>query len=121
MTRINPYKTRSGDITYKVRFRLAGRKNPTSETFSGPNAYAEAQKFVALMEQVGPDVARQIRDESGAAPVEVWTLGTWFEYHLKQSYASNRINGRLAWTVDEIDIIADMLGVDALDLMRCAR
>lgn len=88
MTRINPYKTRTGEITYKVRFRLAGRKNPTSETFSGPNAYAEAQKFVALMEQVGPDVAKQIRDESSAAPVEVWTLGTWFEHHLRQSAAS---------------------------------
>ena len=38
-----------------------------------------------------------------------------------QSYVSVRLNGRRAWTLDELDQIAAVLGVTAEDLMRRAR
>ena len=38
-----------------------------------------------------------------------------------QSYASLRLNGRRAWTLDELDQIAALLGVTADELMQRAR
>ena len=38
-----------------------------------------------------------------------------------QSYASLRLNGRKSWTLDELDAIAEMLGVTPGDLMDRAR
>lgn len=64
-------------------------------------------------------IALVIKDELEASGISGSRLAA--RLGRAQSYASNRINGRLAWTLDEIDIIADMLGVDALDLIRRAR
>ena len=38
-----------------------------------------------------------------------------------QSYASLRLNGRKAWTLDELDVIASMLNLAPEELMRRAR
>ena len=38
-----------------------------------------------------------------------------------QSYASLRLNGRKAWTLDELDAIADMLGITPAELVERAR
>lgn len=64
-------------------------------------------------------IAQVIKEDLDAAGISGSRLAGRLDR--AQSYASNRINGRVAWTIDEIDIIADMLNVDALDLMRRAR
>ena len=38
-----------------------------------------------------------------------------------QSYASLRLNGRKAWTLDELDAIADLLGITPAELVERAR
>lgn len=54
-------------------------------------------------------VAQAVRDAIAAAGVSSVKLGA----HLgrAQSYASTRLQGRRAWTTDEIDQIATLLGI----------
>lgn len=47
-----------GSVSYRVRFRITKGANPVVETF---DEYADAQDFVALVEQVGGAEARKIR------------------------------------------------------------
>lgn len=90
-----PYRAKDGAITYSVRFRPRGRKNPVKETFGpfpgdpdGTRALAEARKFAALVDQIGGDAARAQRTAGQGSARTTPTLATWLETHLEQVSAS---------------------------------
>lgn len=58
-TQAKPVKTKSGEIRWRVRFRLAKQGNPVSETF---HTQAEALRFAALVDKVGGQAARDHRN-----------------------------------------------------------
>ena len=64
-------------------------------------------------------VARAVAD----ALEEAGISGNRLAAHLgrAQSYASVRINGRKAWSMEELDVIAQLLGVSTFDLVERAR
>lgn len=49
--------------------------------------------------------------------------GSQLARHLNraQSYASYRLNGKKSWTMDEVDQIAEYLGVEVDDIFELAR
>jgi integrase len=62
MASIRRRQTGAGQ-TWQVRFRLGG--NSTSETFHDP---AAATEFAALVDRVGPEAARRVRDDRAGSP-----------------------------------------------------
>lgn len=64
-------------------------------------------------------VAQAVKRESAAAGVSGSELGRRLDR--AQSYVSLRLNGRKAWTLDELDAIARILGTTVDALMRAAR
>lgn len=82
--RPQPYATSKG-TRWKVRFRVPGKNNPTSESFDSADA---AGKFIRLMERVGPVAAQAARHASDTSDTDVPTLATYFERHLSRLEAS---------------------------------
>ena len=80
-----PYRAKDGTITYHVRFRISGSRNPVKETFS---TLREAEKFARLVERVGGDAARGARRQGEDSARHVPTLATWLERHLEGLSAS---------------------------------
>jgi integrase len=72
----------SGDIAYRVMFRMDGKQR--SETFTDPKVAVE---FAALVDRIGPAAAVAIRDaRSGPrAARPVITLADWFTHHLEHA------------------------------------
>jgi len=70
-------------------------------------------------------VARAVRDAVEEAGVSGSELGRRLMgpggKPRAQSYASLRLNGRKAWTLDELDVIAGIVDVSVDDLMERAR
>lgn len=64
-------------------------------------------------------VAGAVKDALAAAGVSGSAVGR--SLNRAQSYASLRINGRKAWTLDELDQIATLLDFDVDELMQRAR
>ena len=64
-------------------------------------------------------VALAVADALSAAGVS----GNELARHLDraQSYASVRINGRKPWSMEELDVIARLVGVSTFDLVERAR
>jgi len=89
------YRTKNGDITWHVRYRIKGHPNPVKDTFEGPNAHADADRFAKLVERVGGATARATRVSSEASAAHVPTLATWLERHLDQVSAA-RTEGTVA-------------------------
>lgn len=80
-----PYVLADGTVKYKVRFRVRGKKNPTSESFDTLDA---ATKFIRLMDKVGPEKAQEIRKASDESPAEIPTLRGYLDTHLARLEAS---------------------------------
>ncbi|MGH9248908.1 MAG: tyrosine-type recombinase/integrase [Acidimicrobiales bacterium] len=71
-----------GDDSYAVLFRESGRQR--SETFRGRRAAAEAARFAALVDRIGPQAASEIRsayrpDDTGRA---MPTVADWVRHHI---------------------------------------
>lgn len=66
-----------GTVAWQVPYRLNGRQ--TSETFETHDA---AQRFIRLLEQVGPAEARRILAETDPAGPVAPTLVEWTEHYL---------------------------------------
>jgi len=81
-----------GTVRWKVRFRIPPQKNATSETF---DTLDEAERFSALIDKVGGQAAKEIRNASIGSHRAVPTLATWFDKHLEQ-LAASRTPGTVA-------------------------
>jgi plasmid maintenance system antidote protein VapI len=76
-------------------------------------------------EQLSPlgDYARAVAKAVAQALEDANISGAALGRHLDraQSYASLRIQGRRPWTTDEVDRIAELLGIPVDDLWSAAR
>lgn len=72
-----PHRARDGSVSWKVRFRHAGRQ--TSETFPTERA---ARDFARLLATVGPDEAVSILDHRETSAGAVPTFGEWAREHI---------------------------------------
>lgn len=72
---------KDGSIVYRVNFRLRPGGNPTSETFDD---IEQAWKFSELVDRVGGEAARKIRDASDRAGKTLPTVREMLERHLKR-------------------------------------
>lgn len=76
-----PFTRADGSVGYRVRFRLSPGTNPVSETFDDET---EAVRFCQLVDQVGGQAARNIRDAtSDSEPSR--TVRTAFEEYCERS------------------------------------
>lgn len=64
-------------------------------------------------------VAAAVKERASAAGVSGSELGRRLDR--AQSYVSLRLNGRKAWTLDELDSVARILGTTVDEIMRAAR
>lgn len=78
----NPIKTSTGEVRWRVRFRLEKQGNPVSETFTN---HDEALRFAHLVDKVGGKAARQRRN---AATTTGQTMQTCFERYCDLAEAS---------------------------------
>lgn len=87
MASIESRKAKNGAMTYWVRFRIEGQRNPVRERFTDAR---EAAKFKTLVEKVGGNAAVEIRNVSDGVVGSVPTLAEWFEEYLQdlESHAS---------------------------------
>ena len=81
----HPYRASDGRITYQVRYRITGRRNPVKDTFDDQRA---AERFCRLIEKVGGDAARAARAQGEDSDRTMPTLATWLEVHLTALEAS---------------------------------
>lgn len=72
-----PKRYKNGTIVWRVAFRLTPGGNPTSETFEGDGAQAEAERFARLVDKVGGAAARATRSQTGAAAKDSPALFTF--------------------------------------------
>lgn len=86
-----PYRAKDGRISYSVRFRVQGHKNPVKETFGpfdgdhdGSRALAEATKFRALVVRIGGEAARARRAATEHSARTMPTLATWLDTYLAE-------------------------------------
>ncbi|BDZ40779.1 site-specific integrase [Paraoerskovia sediminicola] len=114
-----PYRLADGTVKYKVRFRVPGKPNPTSESFT---TLAEAKKFVRLIERAGPVAAQEVRQASTTSDLDSPTLRTYLGRHLARLEASAtpgtvadyRRMAERTWLARLGDIPLDMLTRDAV-------
>lgn len=76
---------RANGTKWRVRFRLEGDANATSETFS---TYEAAERFIDLGEKHTWAVARTMRHGAERDTLAIPTLATHFETHLKRLAAA---------------------------------
>lgn len=90
-----PYQAKDGTLTWYVRYRIPGRVNPVKDTFGGPAAQADAERFARLVTRAGGAAARATRRSSEGSAVDMPTLATWLETHLER-VAAARTDGTVA-------------------------
>lgn len=78
-----PFKRKDGTIGWRVRFRLQPGTNPVSETFDNET---EAFRFAQLVDQVGGQAARNVRDMAGTT-ASARTVKTAFDAFCESSQA----------------------------------
>src|SRR5690606_3081079 len=79
-------------VRWKVQFRLEPGGPPTAERF---DSYDEAVRFGRLVDRIGGKAAREVRNASDAADLDVPTLRTFFDDHLTE-VAAARTPGTVA-------------------------
>lgn len=83
-----PYQARNGTVTWFVRYRIPGKSHPTKDTFVGPSAQVDAERYAKLVTRVGGAAARATRVSSEGSAITMPTLATWLETHLATVDAS---------------------------------
>lgn len=77
------YVAKDGTRTWRVRVRAHGRA--TSETFTGPTAQRDAERFCRTVAAIGPDAAVDHRARQDTAAVDyVPTVREWLATHTEQ-------------------------------------
>lgn len=77
------YVARDGAVTWRVRVRAHGRE--TSETFTGPTAKADAERFCRTVAAIGADAAVDHRARTDHADVDYMpTVREWLTTHTQQ-------------------------------------
>ena len=87
-----PHRHASGVTTWRQPFRLTPGGQVTTETF---DTRAEALQFGKLVDKIGGQAARDVRNASDSSALDMPTLKTWLETHLKALKAS-RTPGTIA-------------------------
>lgn len=73
-----PRKLADGTVVWRVQFRTRPGGTPTSETFDTIHG---AQEFCALIDKIGGQAAREMRDAIETAPTDALTLDELLEIH----------------------------------------
>lgn len=74
-----PRKLADGTVVWRVQFRTKPGGAPTSETFDTMHG---AQEFCALIDKIGGQAAREMRDAIEHAPDDALTLNDLMEIHV---------------------------------------
>ena len=80
-----PHRHASGVTTWRQPFRLTPGGQVTTETF---DTRAEAVQFGKLVDKIGGQAARDVRNASDSSALDMPTLKTWLETHLATVAAS---------------------------------
>lgn len=79
-----PKRYVSGEIVWRVNFRLVPNGAPTSETFKGERGQQEAERFAKLVDKVGGAAARAARPKATDKITDVPSLLTFATEYVEQ-------------------------------------
>jgi integrase len=105
-----PRPQRDGTVSYRVRYRINGRRVP--RTFTGPHAEAGAVQFCRLLEQLGPAAAERVLEArlAVAADDAVPTVRAWCEHHVEalSGIGTGTRGDYLAYIRNDLGVLAEL-------------